>query len=177
MTTHHSDFFLKFKPLPLTNCCSLCHPQFDHEQGSRICADCTQTLLRISPVEWSKIHHYSQEQGFSDWFIEFSAKRMQLTVKAARKKAGVSQKVLADDLGVTPITVKRWEAADKLASKEVLVACRLSPATKAVLPAHTENGKTVWYEHEIEELGSSLASIINTAIKDGEITYRKRYQK
>jgi DNA-binding XRE family transcriptional regulator len=130
MTIEHYDLFNKLKPTPAKDSCGLCDPEKSEDETTRICSYCTQTLMKIKPSVWEHLLTFSINQCFPAWFITFCGDRADyykskktITVKSARFNAKLTQKQLADLLGIPARTIQRWEASGKVASMQVLRAC------------------------------------------------------
>lgn len=130
MPIEYYDLFNKHNLNPERDSCGLCDPEKSEDEATRICSYCTQTLIKIKPFVWERLLSFSVEKGFPAWFIAFCGDRADyfksktpITVKDARFNAKLTQKQLADLLGVPVRTIQRWEASDKVADMNVLRAC------------------------------------------------------
>ena len=130
MPIEYYDIFNKHKPTQAKDSCGLCDPERSEDEAIRICSHCTQTLLKIKPSVWERLLELSIEKGFPAWFIAFCGDRAHyfkskkpVTVKSARFNAKLTQKQLAELVGVPVRTIQRWEASDKVADMKVLRVC------------------------------------------------------
>ena len=130
MSLEYFDLFKKHKPTPAKDSCGLCDPGKSEDETTRICSYCTQTLIKIKPSVWEELLDFSIEKEFPAWFITFCGDRAYyfknkapITVKLARFKSKLTQKQLAELIGVPVRTIQRWEASGKVASMQALKAC------------------------------------------------------
>lgn len=82
-----------------------------------------------------------------------------LNVAELRKILGLSQKALAERLGVHPRTIQNWEAGGEIPQSKRALLCSLIPSQHIVFGGqHVENGDAVNGDKIVEEIRDDIQS-------------------